>query len=123
MERSNAIVNKSIERFATIKSVEEAVEFLGKFINTVSGTKRKVIAIFFPNFFKAEEICTEEADLIASSKRRIEHLKDVSALEGKSLCGVHNAGMFSSFRRIHIIKQSFVSLNYYKRIVVVNTTS
>ncbi|VDD80644.1 unnamed protein product [Mesocestoides corti] len=76
MEKTSANLNRILDKFSEVKTSGEAVEFLGRVITAVGGSKRK-----------ADEIFNEEIGLVASCKRRIEHLKEVSEIEGQSLSG------------------------------------
>ncbi|KAL5971295.1 E3 ubiquitin-protein transferase MAEA [Taenia solium] len=78
LEKNGANLNRIIDKFNDVNTSEEAAEFIGRVITAVRGSKRK-----------ADEIFTEEMELVASCKRRIDNLKEISDFEGRASSKSH----------------------------------
>ncbi|KAM3179305.1 hypothetical protein ACTXT7_000879 [Hymenolepis weldensis] len=70
LEKSTNNLKQMIDKANCIKTSGEAVELLGSVLSAVKGLKRK-----------ADEIYSEELDLVSSCKKRIAHLVEVAELE------------------------------------------
>ncbi|KAG5447093.1 Macrophage erythroblast attacher [Clonorchis sinensis] len=72
MDKGVAALNKSLDELESATDITKAVELLNKVVNVVSGSKRK-----------ADSVYAEELKLLLASKRRIEHITQVSMLDKK----------------------------------------
>ncbi|KAM7542488.1 hypothetical protein Aperf_G00000004780 [Anoplocephala perfoliata] len=75
-ERSANNLNKMIDKVNDIKTSGEAVELIGNVIDAVRSLKRKVILSNWVHV-QADEIYSDEMELVSSCKRRIEHLAEI----------------------------------------------
>ncbi|KAL7060815.1 hypothetical protein AAHC03_09678 [Spirometra sp. Aus1] len=85
LEKANAKFARSLETLDALDGFGKATTFIDNVLD------------------EADAYFSEEMELVAACKRRIEHLKEVSELEGKSLCGplsvdnpLRSAGMAGS---------------------------
>ncbi|TPP58242.1 Erythroblast macrophage protein EMP [Fasciola gigantica] len=113
LEKGVMLLNKSLEELESAEDISKAVEAFEKVVGAVSGCKRK-----------ADTVYSEESKLLQASKRRLEHIQQISLLERRTIPGqgvvdTANAGNECGERKNVSVEANSVQMNCAEEVTCV----